>query len=429
VCIFALIQNEVTLMKSDLITIATGRAPARPWSRAVHCLFHLGALASVPALAATDPVPVPVLQPYVGFGVAHDDNLLGVGDAAASPGQSASSTSRHTEAGLLVDKRIGQQVLSAALQFTHNSYDQLPELNNNGKDLRANWNWHLGNYLDGNVGATNVQALAPYVDFHSPQPNLRAERREFADGGWLLHPRWRARAGVSRDTLAYDLQSQQVLNRVENVEELGLDYLAPSGSTIGAQLRHTRGQYPNPQQIGTFLVDNSYNQDELKAKVNWLVTAKTQLQFLGGLVERRHDAYSVRDYRGLNARLIANWQASSKLGVSLGSWREIGALDDVTASYTLNQGLSLGATWDLTDKLRIDGQLKRESSDYSGAAAIASTLQTRKDTVRGATLKLVYRPTPHLRLTVQAYRNDRSSTLPGSSYPSTGILLNSRYEY
>lgn len=412
-------------MKSDFLTIATRPAPARPWSRAAYCLLHLGALANLPAQAAPDQV----LRPYVGYTVAQDDNLLGIGDGVTRPGEPVSATSRQAEAGLLVDKRIGQQVLSSALQFTKTTYDQLPELNNDGKDLRANWNWHLGDYLDGNVGASYVQALAPFVNFHSRERNLRSERREFVDGGWLLHPSWRVRAGVSRDSLAYDLASQQGGNRIENVGEIGLDYLARSGSTIGTQLRHTRGQFPNRQQVDALLVDNSYDQDELKAKVSWLVTGKTQLQFLGGLVQRKHDAFPARDYRGLNARLNANWQAGAKLGVALGAWREIGALDDVTASYTLNQGLSLGSTWDLTDKVRIDGLLKRETSDYSGTAPISSTLPARKDTVRSASLKLVYRATPHLQLSTQAYRNKRQSNLAGNSYPSSGLLVRARYEF
>jgi exopolysaccharide biosynthesis operon protein EpsL len=407
-------------MKLYLPAVAAGTLPPLQLSRVVGCVLQLGALTSLPALAAPDQV----VRPYVGYAVAHDDNVLGVDGSG-----DASSASRIAEAGVLLDKRIGQQALSAALQFTHTIYEQLPELDNDGKDLRLNWNWHLGTHLDGNLGTSYVQALAPFVNFHDRERNLRSERREFADGGWLLHPSWRVRAGVSRDTLAYDLDAQQAGNRVENVGELGLDYLASSGSTIGTQLRHTRGQFPNRQQIDALSVDNSYDQDELKAKIDWLITGKTRLQFLGGLVERKHDAFAARDYRGVNARMNANWQASAKLGVTLAGWREIGALDDVTASYTLNQGMSLGSTWDASDKLRIDGQLKRETSDYSGTAAIASILSERMDSVSRASFGLVYKPTAHLRLGVQAYHAERRSNLAGNSYPTSGLLFNSRYEF
>ncbi|UUZ49878.1 hypothetical protein LP420_06980 [Massilia sp. B-10] len=63
------------------------------------------------------------------------------------------------------------------------------------KDLRVNWNWHLGDHLDGNLGTSYVKALAPFVNFHGRERNLRSERRQFADAGYLLHPSWRLRAG------------------------------------------------------------------------------------------------------------------------------------------------------------------------------------------------------------------------------------------
>ncbi|MEC5218952.1 exopolysaccharide biosynthesis operon protein EpsL [Actimicrobium sp. GrIS 1.19] len=323
-------------MTPDFFAIPAIPARRWSWSRAANRLLHLGALTSLPAMAAADDV----FRPYIGYALSQDDNVLGVGDGSSTTGGSNSALSRHAEAGLFVNERLSQQIITAALKFSHITYDELPELNNDGKDLLVNWNWHLGNHLDGNIGSSYVQALTPFVNFHSRERNLRADRRQFVDGGWLFHPSWRVRAGASRDSLTYDLASQQGGNRVENVLEVGLDYLAPSGSTFGTQLRHTRGEFPNPQQIGAELVDNSYNQDEIKAKISWLMTAKTQLQFLGGLVQRRHETFPSRDYSGFNARLTTIWQASAKTGVTAAAWREIGALDDVTASYTLNQGLS-----------------------------------------------------------------------------------------
>lgn len=393
--------------------------------RATCCVQLLGALTSLPALAA----PEQVVRPYVGYALTHEDNLLGVDEGVNGAAPAPSSSSRQASAGVLIDKTASQQVLSAALNFTRIRYDNLPELDHDAKDLRGNWNWRVGKELDGNLGASYVKALAPFVGFHSRARNVRSERRQFADGGWLLHPSWRVRAGVSRYALEHELAEQQGGDRVESTGELGLDYVARSGSTAGAQLRHTNGDYPNRQPTGALLVDNSYRQDELKLKVNWLVTRMTQLQFLGGPVRRKHGDYPERDYSGVNTRLNANWQATSKLGVSLGAWREIGALDDISASYTLNQGASLGALWNLSDKVRVDGQLRHETSDFSGTAVLAPTLFERKDRVRSAVLKLNYLATRHMRLGVQAYRNQRRSSLPGNSYPGSGVHLSLKYEF
>jgi exopolysaccharide biosynthesis operon protein EpsL len=404
--------------------------PARRRHAALRVFLHLGAAACVPAFAASG-APAPsedVLRPYVGYGFAYDDNALGQANGVDGK---QSDTSHHAEAGLIFNKRVSQQVLSAKLNFSRVKYSKLGQLDHNAKDLLANWNWHAGSHLDGNVGASYLEALTPYASSIDSQRNLRTQRREFADGGWRLHPSWRVRAGVSREKVNYDLDAQKAADRNEKTGELGLDYLAAAGNTVGVQLRHTRGDLPNPQLIGAQLVDNSFDQNEIKAKVNWIVTGKTQLQFLGGFVRRKHDVEPARDYSGFNARVIGNWQPTGKIGVTLSGWREIGALDDLTASYTLNQGLSAGAGWELSSKLKLDAVLKHETSDFSGAAPFAAVSpdRDRKDTFLTASVKLTYRPIDRLQLGVLAYRKNRNSNLDGNSSTNNGVMLSSRYEF
>ena len=409
----------------------------------LHVVLALGSAACVPALAAPEDVlsrlpvyvsPADVLSPYIGYSYTYDDNVLGnqsgIGTGTGASSGDQADTTRRVLAGVNIRKRISRQVFSAKLDFTRASYDKLANLNHDAKDLIANWNWHVGNQFEGNLGASHVNELTPFANLLSRERNMRIQRREFVEGGWLLHPSWRVRAGVSRDTLKYELETQNAGDRNETMIEAGGDYLARSGSIAGVQLRHTRGDLPNPQQFGTLLVDNSYKQQEIKAKINWLLTGKTQLLFLGGLVQRQHDVFPARDYRGLNARLIANWKATGKTSLNAGVWREIGALDDLSASYTLNQGVHVGASWDMTSKLRLDGLIKHESSDYSGTAAMAS-LQAidRKDVFDTASLKLTYRPSAKLQLAAMLYRKDRSSNIAGNNYPNSGIAISSRYDF
>jgi hypothetical protein len=241
----------------------------------LHFFLGLGVMTCGPAFAAADDV----FHPYVGYSFLYDENVLGIPDGANTGGQDLSDTSRRAEAGLAFNKRISQQVLSAKLNLYHVTYDHMRQLDNDGTDFLGNWNWHVGDRAEGNVGASYVQGLAHYVEGLTPlanlgtqERNLRTERREFFDGSWRLHPSWRLRGGLSRDSLHYDLDSQKLGNRTENTSEVGVDYLASSGSTFGVQLRHTRGDLPNPQQIGALLVDNSYDQNEIKASINWLLT-------------------------------------------------------------------------------------------------------------------------------------------------------------
>lgn len=426
-------KSDAVQMKLKMSVLSRQSIPF--WRRQPMLRFclGLGVVTCLPAFAVEDQV----FRPYVGYSFAYDGNVLGIPNGANPSGADLSDTSRRAEAGLVINKRISQQIFSAKLNVSHVTYDRLRALDNDGKDFLVNWNWHVGDRVEGNLGASYVQGLAhyvegltPFVNLNNQERNLRTQRREFFDGSWRLHPSWRVRGGLSRDSLNYDLDTQKAGNRVEDMSEVGLDYLASSGSTIGVQLRHIRGDLPNPQQLDSLVIGNSYDQNEIKAKINWLLTGKTQLQFLGGYVQRKQDSFSQRDYSGLNARLIANWQPTGKIGVTLSGWREIGALEDLTASYTLNQGLSIGSRWNLTSKLWLDGLLKHETSDYSGTTAFSSLLPAdRKDIFRTASVKLTYLPTDHLQLAAVAYRKNRDSSINGNSYPDNGVMLSSRYEF
>ena len=200
--------------------------------------------------------------------------------------------------------------------------------------MLGNLNWHLASHLDGNLGVSYTQALTPYTEFHSTERNLRTQTREYWDGKWYFHPSWSLHGGLSQYKLEYDLATQKFGDRTEDASEIGLDYLAASSSSIGVLMRHTRGGFPKPQLIGPLVVDNSYRQDEYKGKLDWLITGKTRVQFLGGWVQRKHDSFPARDSSGPGARLIADWLSTGKTSMNINVWREIYSSDDLTASYT-----------------------------------------------------------------------------------------------
>src|SRR4051794_36401672 len=118
----------------------------------LHFFLGLGAATCLPAFAASDDV----FRPYVGYSLVREDNVLGVPDGAAPSGEKHADTSRHAEAGLIFNKRVNQQVLSAKLDFSHITYERLGGLDNDSKDLLANWNWHVGNHIEGNLGTSYV---------------------------------------------------------------------------------------------------------------------------------------------------------------------------------------------------------------------------------------------------------------------------------
>lgn len=399
------------------------RLPALRRQYLVPLLVIPGMVFSSAAHAQTAADEGEVLRAYVGLSLTHDDNILGTSNAAISAGTpKLSDTARRLEAGLIFDKTISQQRLTASMNLDRTSFNRFSNLDYNGRDIRANWNWHAGSHFEGNLGATHVRALTSVQDslsitgLPSQLPNVRTQNRQYFDAAWRLHPSWRLRGGVSHYELDYAQTGPQVGNRTINDGEVGVDYLARSGSSIGLQYRHAEGDFQ-------FSPLNDYSQDEVKARVDWKLTGKTDLLFLAGWVRRENDLAPANDFSGFNGRVNATWRATGKTTVNASLWREIGALDDQTASYSLNRGVSLGANWGITRQVSLDAYFQHERRDYTPANL------ARKDRINYSSLQLSYYPIRKLRIQTGVYRTVQSSDVAGSAYRNLGVSLGTRYEF
>lgn len=383
-------------------------------------------LVLIPALSLQQPVIAAegdVLRAYVGIGVTHDDNILGTSNVAIAGGaDKLSDTAIRTEVGVMLDKTISRQRITADINLDHTAFNRFDNLDYDGRDISANWNWHLGEHLEGNLGASHVRALTSVQDsltaagVPTQLPNVRTQDRQYADAAWRLHPSWRVVGGVSHYELEYAQSGPQVASRKVDDVEAGVDYLARSGSSVGVRVRHAEGEFPLSPL-------NDYSQDELKVRLEWKVTGKTDLLLLAGWVQRESDLAPANDFSGFNGRLNAVWRATGKSTVNASVWREVGALDDQTASYSLNRGLSLGTGWEITRKARLDAYYQHERRDYTPAGL------TRKDRINYGNLQLTYHPIPKLRLMTSVYRTTQGSNVAVNDYRNTGVAIATRYEF
>ena len=386
-----------------------------------------------PLAYAADPGQVVV--PYVQYTYLHDDNLLRLSSPEAA--QAALGTSRLSDnvqsklGGIRIDRMISRQHIALDASVTKNTFDFFKQFDNDSRDLKADWAWVLGERFSGNVGYVYSRSLTPFQNLRVFEPNIRTMDTKYASAAWQLHPDWTVRAVVSEFGLSYGLPAQQVNNFTQNVAELGLDYTARSGSIAGLQVRRTTGHYPFDTIIGTSALNNSFTQEDYKAKIVWLYSAKTKLQFLGGLTQReRNSAASGNGYRGFNARLVADWTPSGKTGFKANLWREIGGVNDVDANFSLTTGASVAAVHLPTAKLRVDGLVDVERRNYNGASIITGiTPSNRRDNYDKASVSLTYSPTTSLSLVLAVYREKLESNITSFSYLSNGISLTSRYEF
>ena len=372
-----------------------------------------------------------VIRPYVNVSYTYDDNVRRFSDKA----RALSLTGRENMAdtvfvagvGVIIDKKISRQGIFLDLNINETKYDRNSELNNTGKRFLGKWNWVFGNYWKGLLQFSHRERMVPFSDFNvnnvrGTSLSMVTEDSVGFDVIRKLHPRWQARLGIKKYELEYSAQLQRPADLNEMAEELALDYLAPSGDTVGMVYRHAIGDRPNPEMIGNLSVDNSYKEDSLKANMDWNITPKTRLRFLGGYVERKHDELSYRDFRGWNARANALWMITGKTTLNMEVWREANAQSFVTSTYTLNKGINTNLVWNATSKVALQGSYMYEQMEFVGEA-------DREDIRKVARLSLLYKPKLDWQISTFLNHNTRSSNEDIYAFKSTSVGLSLRYEY
>lgn len=386
----------------------------------VRSLLILGVVAN-PAFAAISDT----IHPYVGAGYSYEDNLLRLSD-----GQGVQSdTVRQLIAGVELDRPIGRQRFSVNAKLSKVSYQHFQQLNYDGKDLNANWYWVVGNDFDGTIGASYLQVLSSFNDFHSSERNLRIQRGEFAELNYHINRRWKLRSRFSRDKFSYDLESQRYLDRTEDAGELALDYQTTAGSAIGLQARRVKGEYPFPRRFGQTVVNDGFEQDELKLKLFWNVTSASHVQFLGGRVRRSHEQSSVRDSTGTNGRLAADWSPLPQLKLMLTGWRDFVPYEGVSAvNYAFNKGTSISAHWSASAKVQYDADFRNVKRDFAGLL-IPNLPAGVADTTRTASVGVAYELRPNIQLGARLSRDSRTGSLFSNSYRSKGATIYANLQF
>ena len=383
-----------------------------------------------------------VLQPYASYGLTADDNILRIRDKQSLPAPEDNPVlfnamtrgnlfdfSHRFTGGLIFEKEISRQRLSANFNWTHNRFEKFDFMNNNLKSANGNWNWFLGNRLEGNMGASYIQSLMPLTF----QPGLRAIRTEqiqFINGAWHFHPSWR----LNGEYTHYDLnvnssvEVMRFLARTEDRFEGGIDYVTASKNTIGILFRNVLGNFTNPpRQSSNF----DYDQKEVLTKINWIVSAKSRFLWTGGWVERNNDETTQLDFSGFNARLAYTWQPTDKLGLTINGWRQTGSPQNLTASFSLNTGVSVIPSWNITEKIRFEGDLSYETRNFKrlNPSNPESELLGQHNTFRNAAVKLIYSPYLGLQLSATAYHSDLNSDAVRGGFNANGVNVNLQYIY
>ncbi|MCP5273369.1 MAG: hypothetical protein H6936_00670 [Burkholderiales bacterium] len=359
-----------------------------------------------------------------------DDNILRIRDqmdAGALLGtNNLFDISHQFLGGAVIDKEISRQKLHFNGNWSHNRYQRFSQINNNAFDLQGNWNWFLGNRFEGNLGANFNKGQSPFL-FQPGIINIRTQHTEYFNFAWHYHPSWRLRGDYTHFDFETNNNILRFQNRREDRFETGLDYLVTSGSSIGLQYRHILGEFTSPFQTVT---ENSYRQNEVKGKIDWKLTGKSHIRFLGGWVQRKNESFSTSDFNGFNMRLTYFWKPTEKVNIKLVGWRETVAIQSLTANFSLNTGGSTTAAWQMSSKTKLEGFFSYNTQKFDRFSASINQSVTdfgNINKILSGSLRLAYTPFYGTEISATAAHNSLSSNSSLGGFTANGVTLSLRY--
>jgi exopolysaccharide biosynthesis operon protein EpsL len=372
--------------------------------------------------------------PYVRGLYGYDSNLFRLqNDQAANAvlGTTDTSESFYTlAAGMDMNLRVSRQVIRAHAEYNQTWFNQYKLLDYDGRDAYLKWDWLVGNVATGDVGIAETRTQASYTNVKKPVSNLIRTRQRFFHAAVKLDNPWLVKFGAESVDTDNNASVQQALDATVDSVNAGVQYTTSKGSTVELISRRSDGQYPNRQLVGLVPIDNDYLQWDHGVAVAWAPSGKTQVSGRLNYTQRDYTEVPQRDFSGLTGLLAMDWMVTGKTTLRASLHRDIGALENDTASYTLNQGIAFGADWKPTAKLLFNAQLRHDDISYAGDPGfVLSTAPAREDRLTTVQAGVEYSVLRNTMLGLVLKRGVRDSSEALSSYGYNSALVNLRSEF
>lgn len=358
----------------------------------------------------------------------YDDNLFRL-PAGANPSTGGGSTSRvdsisHTGVRLTADKPVGRQVLHAAVGMTKVRYDRHRQLDGELSSHAASWDWAFGRQWSGVLSYSSAQTIPGFGDYRAQVRDILTTDALAVRAVYGFHPDWRLILGAASTRATHSASVNAIGDsRVESADA-GLRYVPGTGKEFGLRVRHAEGSYPNRQAVAGNLIDNGYAEDGIDLDAAWQFSGASNFQGAIGQTRRSHNDIPGRDFSGTTGRLNWTWQPTGRTSLGFGARREIGSQDDLFATYTVIDAMTLTAGWQPTAKLSFSarGELRRRDQQGDPASVIGNA-PTRSDDDRILSLGVGYAAMRDLRLNLSLREERRESNLATGSYRTRQLML------
>ena len=368
----------------------------RRW--ACFALASCGIAGAGGALAQTSPYYVGASQAFT-----RESNVFRVAEGLPESKDSISTTS--LLAG--INQPFGRQRFFADAAARHNKYSDNGQLDHTGYGLDVGLDWETIESLSGRLGYTIKENLARFGADLGPtltSKNLERTQEFVARGQYGLASLLSLEAGFVHRQLDYSASQFAFQEFKQDAVRLGVLY-RPSGLlTLGAGVRHTKGQYPFAlaPAPGIFQADD-FTRDDIDLTAQWVPTGQSTLRARVSVTKEEHETLTTRDVSSSTGAIGWDYKPTAKLTFTTEVIRDTGAettfaglsqagAASVGNNSLLSTTLSLRVLYEVTAKIQLEASgryVERDLVNTQGGALPA----TGSDKLSEAKLGLTWAPT------------------------------------
>ena len=349
----------------------------------------------------------------------HDNNLF-----RETTGERSDNITT-TYAGIRVDKPYSLQRLKLEFTVTDYKYQNNDFLDFKAKDYKAAWLWSITPYLTGTLSADRKQKLNDFKDFRNfLTQNISTTENQHFEADLSPHGTWHLLGGFTRS----DQTNSQIFNEVSdsttNSVDAGVKYVYASGSAMTLMGHDRNGKYKNRDLDVTNFFDTGFDETEVEAKLDWVLSGKSKVNLRLAHVKREHDNFSQRDYSGEQGRVDYTWAPTGKLQLIAAASRQLSSFQTNDASYTCNDTLSLSPVYAVTGKITARASISVSERSFLGKDVMPST--GRVDKEKAASVSIDWAPFRSVAVGANLQHSIRNSNVSRLfDYTDTSVGLSS----
>jgi len=318
---------------------------------------------------------------------------------------------------LNADLDVSRQKFELDVTADHYSFEEFSTLDEWLYYGAANWLWVVGSNLNGEIGYTRSLRYPDFSELQFASDDLVTYQYAHVGIDWRALTRMEVRALFEGMQYDHEEITRAYLNNRVAAGTLGVFYVGPNHGSIGVQYKVSDGDYPNRESVGLVTVDNQYRETESSIVMSKPFESKIGADLRVGYTQRRHEDVIQRDFDGVTGRLQLRYSPTAKVLVDFAAYREVQPVEDLTASYAVVNGASIGPTWAPTLKWVLQASYFYNERTLDGNPGFVLTAAPpREDRIRAGRVAVGYQPNRHVQATLSYELGNRTSNVVNADY-------------